>query len=58
MKMAPVHVAFKHWIADALEVVNPTDAESAVESIQCQRFLVLSAEKRLRAILINKDCAN
>jgi len=38
-KWLPVHVALRHWIADVREVINPTDAESAVESILFGRVI-------------------
>jgi len=52
-KWLPVHIAQRHWIAVVLEVCR------GIHYLRkCPRFLELSAEKRLCAVLINKYCAN
>jgi len=30
--MAPVHVALRHWIADVLKILNPTDEKNSTSS--------------------------
>jgi len=47
------------WIADAREVFNRCRVCRGIHPLRkCQRFLKLSAENRLRAVFINKYCAN